>query len=136
MDMHHIRYFLAVAETLNFTRAAESCNVSQPALSRAIQQLEAEVGGVLFRRERNLTHLTDLGQVLKPRLQQIMHGLGDAQRDVKPFLTLDRASITLGVMCTVGPGRFTGLLAAFRSRTPGVSLRLVEDVPRQLGERL
>jgi LysR family hydrogen peroxide-inducible transcriptional activator len=48
MDMHHIRYFLAVCETLNFTRAAEKCNVSQPALSRAVQQLEEEVGGLLF----------------------------------------------------------------------------------------
>jgi predicted transcriptional regulator len=48
MDMHHIRYFLAVRETLNFTRAAEKCKVSQPALSRAVQQLEEEVGGLLF----------------------------------------------------------------------------------------
>jgi LysR family transcriptional regulator, hydrogen peroxide-inducible genes activator len=61
MDIHHVRYFLAVCETRNFTRAAEKCNVTQPALSRAIQQLEDEVGGLLFRRERNLTHLTDLG---------------------------------------------------------------------------
>jgi DNA-binding transcriptional LysR family regulator len=48
MDMHHVRYFLAVCETLNFTRAAEKCKVSQPALSRAVQQLEEEVGGLLF----------------------------------------------------------------------------------------
>src|SRR4051794_7315349 len=58
MDMHHIRYFLAVCEALSFTRAAEKCNVTQPALSRAIQQPKQEVGGLLFRRERNLTHLT------------------------------------------------------------------------------
>ena len=48
MDMHHIRYFLTVCETPNLTRAAEKCNVSQPALSRAVQQLEEEVGGLLF----------------------------------------------------------------------------------------
>ena len=51
MDIHHIRYFLAVCETLNFTRAAEKCNVTQPALSRAVQQLEEEVGGLLSVRE-------------------------------------------------------------------------------------
>jgi LysR family hydrogen peroxide-inducible transcriptional activator len=79
MDMHHIRYFLAVSETLNFTRAAEKCNVTQPALSRAVQQLEEEVGGLLFRRERNLTHLTDLGLLLKPRLQQIADELGGCE---------------------------------------------------------
>src|SRR5213595_1369253 len=64
MDMHHLRYLLAVCDTLNFTRAAEKCNVTQPALSRAIQQLEEEVGGQLFRRERSLTHLTDLGMLM------------------------------------------------------------------------
>src|SRR5439155_12827349 len=136
MDMHHIRYFLAVCDTLNFTRAAEKCNVTQPALSRAIQQLEEEVGGLLFRRERNLTHLTDLGVLLKPRLQQIIDELGGAKRDAKRFLTLEHASVTLGVMCTIGPRRFTGLLFEFRARYPAISVRLVEDVPRHLCERL
>jgi len=50
--MHQIRYFLAVSRTLNFTRAAEECGVSQPSLTRAIQTLEAELGGELFKRER------------------------------------------------------------------------------------
>ena len=51
MEMHQVRYFLAVARTRNFTRAAEECNVSQPSLTRAIQKLEGELGGPLFRRE-------------------------------------------------------------------------------------
>ena len=72
MEMHQIRYFLAVAETLNFTRAAEKCNVTQPALTRAIQKLEEELGGLLLRRERNLTHLSDLGRLMKPHLEQIL----------------------------------------------------------------
>ena len=55
MEFHEIRYFLTVAETLNFTRAAERCNVSQPALTRAIQKLEAEFGGALFRRDPRST---------------------------------------------------------------------------------
>ena len=53
MEMHQVRYFLAVAEELNFTRAAEQCNVTQPSLSRAIKLLEEELGGQLFYRERN-----------------------------------------------------------------------------------
>ena len=52
MEMHQVRYFLAVARTLNFTRAAEECNVAQPSLTRAIRQLEEELGGDLFRRDR------------------------------------------------------------------------------------
>ena len=68
--MHQIRYFLAVARTLNFTRAAEECGVAQPSLTRAIQTLEGELGGELFKRERGLTHLTDLGVKMRPLVQQ------------------------------------------------------------------
>lgn len=136
MDLHHIRYFLAVCDTLNFTRAAEACNVTQPALSRAIQQLEEEVGGQLFRRERSLTHLTDLGMLMRPRLQQILDTVGEVKREVRQFLTLENAQIRLGIMCTVGPTRFTGLLADFRMRFPGVSLELIEGMPTTLADKL
>jgi DNA-binding transcriptional LysR family regulator len=69
MEMHQVRYFLAVTRTLNFTRAADDCNVTQPSLTRAIKQLEAELGGELFRRERP-TQLTALGQRMQPLLKQ------------------------------------------------------------------
>jgi DNA-binding transcriptional LysR family regulator len=69
MEMHQVRYFLAVAQLLNFTRAAEECHVTQPSLTRAIKQLEAELGGDLFRRERP-TQLTELGQRMHPLLKQ------------------------------------------------------------------
>src|SRR5215469_15616624 len=69
MEMHQVRYFLAVARTLNFTRAADECNVTQPSLTRAIKQLEAELGGDLFRRERP-AGLTELGQRMHPLLKQ------------------------------------------------------------------
>ena len=68
--MHQIRYFLAVARTLNFTRAAEECNVAQPSLTRAIQKLEDELGGLLLHRERQHTHLTELGRLMLPHLER------------------------------------------------------------------
>jgi len=70
MEMHHVRYFLAVARTLHFTRAADDCNVTQPSLTRAIKQLEDELGGDLFRRERPQAQLTELGQRMLPLLRQ------------------------------------------------------------------
>jgi DNA-binding transcriptional LysR family regulator len=70
MEMHQVRYFLAVARLLNFTRAAEECNVTQPSLTRAIKQLEQELGGDLFRRERPAAQLTELGQRMHPLLKQ------------------------------------------------------------------
>jgi DNA-binding transcriptional LysR family regulator len=136
VDIHHIRYFLAVCETLNFTRAAEQCGVTQPALSRAIQQLEDEVGGQLFRRERSLSHLTDLGKLMKPRFEEVLTELGHASSEAKRFLTMDDARLTVGIMCTVGPVRFAGLLAEFRKQYPDAQLSLVEGVSERLIESL
>ena len=70
MELHQVRYFLAVCRTLNFTRAAEDCNVAQPSLTRAIQKLEEEFGGLLFHRERANTHLTELGRAMQPLLDR------------------------------------------------------------------
>jgi LysR family transcriptional regulator, hydrogen peroxide-inducible genes activator len=110
MDIHQMRYFPAVSEALNFTRAAEFCNVTQPALSRAIQQLEDAVGGLLFERKHNSTQLTELGVLMRPRIQQIIDTLMGAKLEAHEFLTLETANITLGITCSIGPSRFTGML--------------------------
>jgi DNA-binding transcriptional LysR family regulator len=125
-----------VCDTLNFTRAAEKCNVTQPALSRAVQQLEAEVGGLLFRREGKLTHMTDLGLLMKPRLQQIFDETEQVKSEAKRFLTLQDAQMKLGVMCTIGPMRFTSFLAAFKQSNPGVEISVIEGVPANLIARM
>jgi DNA-binding transcriptional LysR family regulator len=70
MEMHQVKYFLATASERNFTKAAETCNVTQPSLTRAIKQLEEELGGDLFRRERPHAQLTELGQRMYPLLKQ------------------------------------------------------------------
>jgi DNA-binding transcriptional LysR family regulator len=72
MEMHQVRYFLALSNTLNFTRAAEECNVTQPALTRSIKQLEEELGGDLIRRERNHSHLTKLGRRMLPPMRSLV----------------------------------------------------------------
>ena len=136
MEMHQVRYFLAVCETLNFTRAAERCNVTQPALSRAIQKLEEELGGQLFRRERSLTHLTDLGHLMRPQLEKVVMGEKAAKAAAREFLKLDDAPLKLGIMCTIGPLRGIGFLADFRARHPGIAVTLKEGVPTELSEML
>src|SRR5207247_7530468 len=72
VQLYQIRYFLALCETLNFARAAEQCNVSQPSLTRAVQKLEHELGGLLILRERRLTHLTELGELVRPMLKEVL----------------------------------------------------------------
>src|SRR5437870_2405501 len=126
MEMHQVRYFLAVADTLNFTRAAELCNVSQPALTRAIQQLEDELGGLLLRRERKLTHLTDFGNLIQPHLRRLSADAEAAKTTAKRFLSLQQAQIRLGIMCTVGPARFMSFLASFAAANPGCEIMMIE----------
>src|SRR6266536_3437485 len=79
MEMHQVRYFLAVARVLNFTRAADECNVTQPSLTRAIKQLESELGGDLFRRERPAAQLTELGLRMHPLLKQCFEAASGAR---------------------------------------------------------
>jgi DNA-binding transcriptional LysR family regulator len=87
MEMNQVRYFLAVARTLNFTRAAEECNVTQPSLTRAIKLLETELGGDLFRRERPAAQLTELGQRMQPLLKQCYEAAAGARALASSFKT-------------------------------------------------
>ncbi|HJS30446.1 MAG TPA: LysR family transcriptional regulator [Alphaproteobacteria bacterium] len=136
MEMHQVRYFLAVCDTLNFTRAAEACNVTQPALTRAIQKLEEELGGLLFRRERSATHITDLGRLMKPHLETVLHQTEAARTTAQSFLRLEEAPLNVGVMCTIGPLRFVDFLSHFHHDNPGIDLALKESVPAQLSDLL
>ena len=136
MELHEIRYFLALSKTLNFTRAAEQCNVSQPALTRAIQKIEDELGGLLFSRERNNTHLTELGRLLEPQLAEVLARTEVAKDTAQRFLRLNSAQLRLGVMCTIGPMRFVSFLSWFRADNPGVEMTLLEAVPDRLCELL
>src|SRR5713101_5527564 len=85
MEMHQVRYFLAVTRTLNFTRAADECNVTQPSLTRAIKQLESELGGDLFRRERPAAQLTELGLRMHPLLKQCYDAANGARQLASSF---------------------------------------------------
>ena len=79
MELTQVKYFLALCRTKNFTRAAEACNVTQPAFSRAIQRLEEELGGPLIFRERSTTTLTELGREMLPHLQAMVNAANAAQ---------------------------------------------------------
>ncbi len=132
MELHEIRYFLALSRLKNFTRAAEACNVTQPALTRAIQKMEEELDGLLFSRERNNVHLTELGRLVEPHLTEVAARTEAARETAGRFLRLENAQLALGVMCSVGPLRFVGFLGRFKTAHPGVDLSLVEGVPERL----
>lgn len=124
MELQQIRYFLAVAEELNFTRAAERCGVSQPALTRAIKRLEDELGAPLIRRERNKSHLTELGHMIRPRLEQALSLTEVVRSDADSFTRMSTASLTIGVMCTIGPSQIISLVDHLGSEFPQLTLTL------------
>jgi DNA-binding transcriptional LysR family regulator len=136
MEMHQIRYFLAVAQELNFTRAAERSNVAQPSLTRSIKRLEDELGGPLFHRERSRTHLSELGNMVLPYLTQVYEQTQAVKRQAIDFTRLKRTLLKLGVMCTVSPTHLIELVRALQSRHAGIELQLVDASAAALEERL
>ncbi len=136
MEMHQVRYFVTLCETLNFTRAAEACHVAQPSLTKAIQKLEDELGGPLFSRERGLTHLTDLGRLMKPHLEAVYEASEAAKLEAQSFRTLEKANLRIGAMCTIGPTRLIGFFKTFRTRVPSATLNLHDAPGTQLAETL
>ena len=124
MEMHQIRYFLALSHTLNFTRAAEACNVSQPSLTRAIKLLEVELGGDLFRRERALTHLTDLGKRLLPVLRRCCDAAIEARTAAKSYAKSGGASLEIAVAAGIGADILARHLKRIARELPGVEINL------------
>jgi LysR family transcriptional regulator, hydrogen peroxide-inducible genes activator len=136
MEMNQVRYFLAVAEELNFTRAAEKCNVSQPSLTRAIKLLEHEFGGPLLHRERHNTHLTDLGRMVHPHLADIHAAASSSRRVAQEYARLKRTPLELGIMCTIAPDEFIDLITAIKANHPGIVLHLCDADAKSLRTRL
>jgi len=132
MEMHEIRYFLALCGSLNFRRAAATCNVTQPALSRAIRKLEQELGGLLVRREAQQVGLTALGRLVRPQLEEIAARTKGVEQAAQQFLKLENAPLRLGALCTIGPAIITKFLKEFSSRNPSVEVTLRDGTVKGL----
>ena len=136
MEMQQIRYFLAVAEVKNFTKAAVQCGVSPPSLLRAIGILEQEFGGALFTRERGNIRLTELGRITHPHLQQIVSEAELAKRHAKQHIDVERTSLKIGIMCTIAPSHFVSLVSSFQKRHPRIRLEILDRTATELQNAL
>lgn len=136
MEMHQVRYFLAVSRELNFTRAAETCNVAQPSLTRAIKQLEEELGGELFRRERNLTHLSELGHRMRPMLQQCYDSALSAKSVAQSIKTGTIAPLSIALSYTVNIMLLVPFLTELVRVFPGLELRFLRGTTADIAELL
>jgi DNA-binding transcriptional LysR family regulator len=136
MEMHQVRYFLAAAKALSFTRAAEVCNVSQPALTTAIKKLEAQLGSPLFHREGRHIALTEFGRRMEPHLGQILEQAKAAETVAKDFRLLNQVPVRVGIMSTIGPMRIAALMAAIEKRSPGLETAVRDGAPEALAAQL
>ncbi|MGA4792096.1 LysR substrate-binding domain-containing protein [Nocardia sp. AB354] len=136
MELQQMRYVIAVAETNNFTRAAERCLVVQSALSHQIARLEKELGAKLFERTSRRVRLTDAGAAFLPAARQCLEAAERAAAEVAAAVGDIRGRLTVGLIPTVAAVDVPAALQEFRTRHPhvrialraGASENLIEDV--------
>jgi LysR family transcriptional regulator, hydrogen peroxide-inducible genes activator len=132
MEMHQLRYVVAVARARNFSRAAEQCHVSQPSLSQQIQKLEEELGERLFDRMKREIKLTAHGEAFLPRALKILEEVDLARREASDARSLLRGRVIVGVLPTIAPYLLPAVLGDFAKRFPGVEIVVHEETTAQL----
>ena len=126
MELRHLRYFIALAEELNFTQAAERSHIEQPPLSRAIKELEEELGVLLFERNRRGTKLTAAGTAFLQDTRRLFSILEQARENVRAVAAGMRGSLRIAVSDGALDPRLSAFLAQCRAEEPELEVRLSE----------
>jgi LysR family hydrogen peroxide-inducible transcriptional activator len=126
MELHQLRYFVAVADLGNFTRAAEQCFVAQPSLSQQIIKLEKELGGPLLDRGGRTIRLTDAGRRFYEHASQILATVEEARHDLSE--TADSGQVNVGAIPTIAPYILPGVLKKFHRLFPKAEVTLFENL--------
>ncbi len=132
MEMHQLRYVVAVARSGNFSRAAEHCHVSQPSLSQQIQKLEEELGERLFDRMKREAKPTPHGEAFLRRAVRILEEVDAAKREATDAKDLLRGTVTIGVLPTIAPYLLPEVMVEFTEKYPGVEIVVQEDTTARL----
>ena len=132
MEMNQIRYAVMVARELHFTRAAVACNVSQPALTKAIQKLEDELGGPLFFRERERTRLTELGRLVLPSLARALAAATEARQQADAFRQRETSPLRIGLELSVPAPLLTPSLNALLRHSADIEVSLQQDAQTRI----
>ena len=132
MQLQQLSYFLAVAETRHFTRAAQQVHVAQPSLSQQIRALESELGADLFHRARGNITLTDAGQALLPLARRMLADAESARIEVQEVAGLRSGRVRLGATPSLCTSLLPQVLRVFHREHPGIRLRIEEGGSRDL----
>ena len=128
MELRHLRYFVAVAQERNFTRAAEKLNIAQPPLSRQIHDLEAELGIALLDRDSRPIRLTEAGRLFYEHATQVLERVNDLRTMMRRFRDAERPRFVIGFVASTIYAALPALIRRFRAATPGLDVSLVEMV--------
>lgn len=128
MEIRHLRYFVTVARERNFTRAAEKLHIAQPPLSRQIQQLEEEIGMVLFDRDSRPLRLTEAGRLLFEHAAQVLERFDDLRTMMRRFREAERPRFVIGFVASTIYAALPNLIRRFRAKMPELDVSLVEMV--------
>jgi len=135
MELRHLRYFIAVAEELNFRRAAERLHISQPPLTTQLQQLEEEIGVKLLERDSHHVALTAAGGVFLQSCRQLLSDADAAAQAARRAARGEMGRLAIGFIPSLAHGIVPSLLRDYRRRFPDVELILAEmDTSQQLEE--
>lgn len=135
MEIRHLRYFIAVAELRNFTKAAEASFVAQSALSQQISRLEHELGTPLFVRGKRGAELTPAGKLLLPHAKRLVADEAWARAEMRSYLGLEKGRLTIGLIQTSASGvDVVGAVAEFSQRHPGIELYIVDQTTAEMVE--
>ncbi|MEU5788911.1 LysR family transcriptional regulator [Micromonospora purpureochromogenes] len=132
MQLHQLKYFVAVAEVRHFTQAAELVGITQPSLSKQIHALETDLGAPLFERVRGNIALTAAGEVLLPLAKRILADVDTATREVQELVGLRRGRVRLGATPSLATSLAPPVLRRFRDAHPTVDLRVEEGGSQDL----
>jgi len=136
MELHQLKYFIAVAETGSFSRGAERCGITQPSLSQQILKLESELDLRLFDRLGRRVQMTPSGRILFPRAQKILAEVNQASNAVRQDVMSGKGSLTVGAIPTIAPFLLPTYLHDLRTKYPEAELHICEDTTEVLTQKL
>ncbi|WP_229398607.1 LysR family transcriptional regulator [Micromonospora okii] len=136
VQLHQLRYFVAVAEVRHFTQAADIVGITQPSLSKQVHALETDLGAPLFERVRGNITLTAAGEVLLPLARRILADVDTATREVQELVGLRRGRVRLGATPSLATSLAPPVLRRFRDAHPAVDLRVEESGSQDLVRHL
>ncbi|MDX2230814.1 MAG: LysR family transcriptional regulator [Leptolyngbyaceae cyanobacterium bins.349] len=131
MELRHLHYFIAVAEELNFSRAANRLHMAQPPLSQQIRQFEDELGFSLFHRTKRKVELTDAGQVFLEQARQVLQNLEQAVHIAQQASRGEVGQLAIGFVSSAAYNILPPILKALRRQVPNVTLELRELTTRE-----